>query len=84
VQRVYNTRRSTRLTAKKSVEPGVMEKEISEPVKIDLFLDETSVASEEDLGQLVLEKSVGSGMCLTLQTSLYIYHIIWLNCQAHF
>ncbi|KAI3728648.1 hypothetical protein L6452_17287 [Arctium lappa] len=61
VHRVYSTRRSTRLTAKKSAEPGAMERERNEPVKIDSFLDEASVASEEDLGHLVPEKNVGSG-----------------------
>ncbi|XP_024995082.1 uncharacterized protein LOC112528314 [Cynara cardunculus var. scolymus] len=61
VQRVYSTRRSTRLTAKKSAEPGVIERERSEPVKIDKFLDEASEASEEDLGHPDQEKSVVSG-----------------------
>ncbi|KVH90077.1 hypothetical protein Ccrd_007978 [Cynara cardunculus var. scolymus] len=34
-EKVYNTRRSTRLTAKKSAEPSAMERERSESMKID-------------------------------------------------
>ncbi|KVI11901.1 hypothetical protein Ccrd_009677, partial [Cynara cardunculus var. scolymus] len=38
LQRVYSTRRSKRLTAKKSTEPGLIERDKSELVKIDSFL----------------------------------------------
>ncbi|KAI3502100.1 hypothetical protein L1887_30131 [Cichorium endivia] len=60
VQRAYSTRRSTRLTAKKSEEPGVMERERSEPVKIDSFLDEVNdlvTPIEEKHDVVVLEES---------------------------
>nr|XP_043637315.1 uncharacterized protein LOC122608291 [Erigeron canadensis] len=54
VQRAYSTRRSTRLTEKKLAETGVMDRKASQPVKIGSFLE------EEDSGNLVSEKSLGS------------------------
>ncbi|XP_076948872.1 uncharacterized protein LOC143621281 [Bidens hawaiensis] len=53
VQRVYNTRRSARLTEKKCVDECVTERDISRLVKIASFLEEVSVTSKI---------SVGSGM----------------------
>ncbi|KAM0059134.1 hypothetical protein Hdeb2414_s0005g00178131 [Helianthus debilis subsp. tardiflorus] len=50
VQRVYNTRRSARLTEKKCTESGVTERDISRPVKIASFSEEVSVASEKSAG----------------------------------
>ncbi|KAJ0666819.1 hypothetical protein HanPI659440_Chr17g0670941 [Helianthus annuus] len=50
VQRVYNTRRSARLTEKKCTESGVTERDLSRPVKIASFSEEVSVASEKSAG----------------------------------
>ncbi|KAF5754365.1 hypothetical protein HanXRQr2_Chr17g0790331 [Helianthus annuus] len=50
VQRVYNTRRSARLTEKKCTEAGVTERDISRPVKIASFSEQVSVASEKSAG----------------------------------
>ncbi|KAI3714040.1 hypothetical protein L1987_72630 [Smallanthus sonchifolius] len=52
MQRVYNTRRSARLTEKKCIEPSVTEKETSQPVKIASFLEEVGVTSEESCGSV--------------------------------
>ncbi|XP_076929490.1 uncharacterized protein LOC143593905 [Bidens hawaiensis] len=46
VQKVYNTRRSSRLTEKKCAEACVTERDISRPVKIASFLEEVSVTSK--------------------------------------
>ncbi|CAI9279202.1 unnamed protein product [Lactuca saligna] len=40
IQKAYNTRRSTRLSAKKFEGLEVIERERSEPIKLDSFLDE--------------------------------------------
>ncbi|KAL7608580.1 hypothetical protein Lser_V15G11028 [Lactuca serriola] len=52
VQKAYSTRRSTRLTAKKSEGIEVIERERSEPIKLDSFLDEV-----KDLGNQSDENS---------------------------
>ncbi|CAI9275433.1 unnamed protein product [Lactuca saligna] len=52
VQRAYSTRRSTRLTAKKSEGLEVIDRERSEPIKLDSFLDEV-----KDLGNQSDENS---------------------------
>ena len=56
----YSTRRSTRLTAKKSEGPGVTEREKSEPVKMESFLDEVQELDnpiEEKQDVVVLDQS---------------------------
>lgn len=75
VQGVYSTRRSTRLTAKKSAELGAIEKERNEPVKISSFSDEVSVTSVGDLGDSMPQKSSGSGMHHTFTISFVVYNV---------
>ncbi|KAI3736115.1 hypothetical protein L6452_15648 [Arctium lappa] len=48
-QKAYSTRRSTRLTEKKSAEPGV-KKESEKAIKMNSFVDEMNVASELETG----------------------------------